>query len=88
MIALAHLLNRAGIRATATAERRGLGGPGFLAGVETLVPPDTAARRRFDLLVCVDCGALDRLPEPIQPLARNRLVINIDHHRTNTFSAR
>ena len=85
MIALAHLLNRNGIKAVATAERKGLGGPGFLAGVEKLVAPEVAAKKRFDLLISVDCGAFDRLPEAIQPLAAKLTVINIDHHRTNTL---
>jgi len=85
MIALAHLLNRAGIKAVATAERNGLGGPGFLAGVEKLLAPDVAARKKFDLLISLDCGAFERLPEPIQPLAAKLKIINIDHHRTNTL---
>ncbi len=85
MIALAHLLNRAGIKAVATADRKSLGGPGFLAGVEKLIAPDKVAKKRFDLLISVDCGAFDRLPEPLQPLASRMTVINIDHHRTNTL---
>lgn len=85
MIALAHLLCRAGIKAVATAERKGLGGPGFLAGVEMLVDPASVGRKRFDLLVSVDCGAFDRLPEPLQSLAQRLPIINIDHHRTNTL---
>ena len=85
MIALAHLLNRAGIKAVAAAERKGLGGPGFLAGVEKLIAPESAAKKRFDLLISVDCGSLDRMPEALQPLAEKISVINIDHHRTNTL---
>ena len=85
MIALAHLLNRAGVKAVATAERTGLGGPGFLKGVEKLVAPEAAAKKSFDLLISLDCGALERLPEPIQPLVAKLPVINIDHHRTNTL---
>jgi len=84
MIALAHLLNREGIKAVATADRTGLGGPGFLAGVEKLISPDAAAKKRFDLLISMDCGTFDRLPEAIQPLAAKLPIINIDHHRTNT----
>jgi len=84
MIALAHLLNRAGINAVATGDRKGLGGPGFLSGVEKLLAPEKTAKRRFDLLISVDCGALDRMPETLQPLAEKTTVINIDHHRTNT----
>jgi len=85
MIALAHLLNRAGIKAVATAERKGLGGPGFLNGVQKLVAPKVAAKRRFDLLISVDCGSLDRMPEELQPLSKKISIINIDHHRTNTL---
>lgn len=85
MIALAHLLNRAGIKAVATAERKGLGGPGFLAGVEHLIRPQSAHKKRFDLLLSVDCGSFDRLPEPIQPLVGKIPLVNIDHHRTNTL---
>ena len=85
MLALAHLLNRAGIHAVATAERTGLGGPGFLAGVKNLLAPEAAAKKKFDLLISLDCGSFDRLPEPIQPLAATLPIINIDHHRTNTL---
>jgi len=77
MIALAHLLNREGIKAVATADRTGLGGPGFLAGVEKLISPDAAAKKRFDLLISMDCGTFDRLPEAIQPLAAKLPIINI-----------
>jgi len=84
MIALAHLLNRAGVKAVAAGERKGLGAPGFLRGVEKLIPPAAAARRRFDLLVTVDCGATDRLPEPLQKCAEACAIVNIDHHVTNT----
>jgi len=85
MIALAHLLNRAGIKAVATAERVGLGGPGFLAGVEKLVAPEHVAKKKFDLLIAVDCGSFERLPEPVQSLSKRLPLINIDHHRTNTL---
>lgn len=84
MIALSHLLNRAGVKAVAAADRTGLGGPGFLAGVEKLTSPEAAAKKKFDLLISLDCGTFDRLPEAIQPLAAKLPIINIDHHRTNT----
>lgn len=84
MIALARLLNRAGIKAVATADRAALGGPGFLSGVDRLIDPVSAAKKRFDILVSLDCGAFDRLPEALQPLAQKLPIINIDHHRTNT----
>ena len=85
MIALTHLLNQAGIHAVATAERKGLGGPAFLDGVEKLILPTEAASKKFDLMISVDCGAFDRLPEELQPLAQKLPVINIDHHGTNTL---
>lgn len=84
MIALAHLLNGAGIKAVATADRKALGGPGFLKGVEKLLAPDRVAKRRFDLVVSLDCGSFERLPEPVQPLVGKLPLLNIDHHRTNT----
>jgi len=85
MIALTHLLNRAGVKAAAVGERREeLGAPGFLRGVERLIPPDAAAKKKFDLLVTVDCGSADRLPPPLQKFLTTRTVVNIDHHKTNT----
>lgn len=85
MIALAHLLNRAGIKAVATADRAGLGSPSFLAGVEKLLPPDHVVKKRFDLVISLDCGSFERLPEQVQPLMGKIPFINIDHHRTNTL---
>ena len=85
MIALAHLLNRAGGQAVATAARTGLGGPGFLTGVKKLLAPEEAVKRSFDLMVALDCGAFDRIPEALHPLASRLPLINIDHHLTNTL---
>lgn len=85
MIALAHLLNRAGVQAVATAARTGLGGPGFLTGVKKLLAPEEAVKRSFDLMVALDCGAFDRMPEALHPLASRLPLINIDHHLTNTL---
>ena len=84
MIALAHLLNRRGVKAVAVGEPRELGSPGFLRGVERLALPAVAARGKYDLLVTLDCGAVDRLPDPIQKLVGTHTVVNIDHHVTNT----
>ncbi|MCL2104391.1 MAG: DHH family phosphoesterase [Kiritimatiellaeota bacterium] len=85
MIALAHLLNRAGFKAVAAGERREeLGAPGFLRGTERLIRPAAAAKMRFDLLVTVDCGAVDRLPPPLQNAVKTCTVVNLDHHVTNT----
>lgn len=84
MIALAHLLNKQGIQAIAVAEQQGLGGPGFLRGVEALIAPKDAPKGDYDLLITVDAGSIDRLPEEIQVLARKCPVLCIDHHVTNT----
>ncbi len=86
MIALAHLLNRAGIKAVAAADGNNLGGPAFLKGTEKLLPAGDVVKRRFDLIVSTDCGSFERLPEPVrQAASKNVPLVNIDHHRTNTF---
>jgi len=84
MIALAHLLNKAEIKAVATAVKKGLGGPQFLRGVKQMITPKSAARKKFDLFITVDCGSLDRVPKELHNILKNTTVINIDHHRTNT----
>ncbi len=84
MIALAHLLNQAGVRAVAAASKKGVGSPGFLKGVKEIITLESAARKRFETLVTVDCGAEDRVPDELQKALGKMRVINIDHHRTNT----
>jgi phosphoesterase RecJ-like protein len=84
MIALAHLLNREGIPAWAVADQQGLGGPGFLRGVKSLISAKKALKTTCDLLITVDAGALDRLPQEIQTIAKRCTVVCIDHHITNT----
>jgi phosphoesterase RecJ-like protein len=84
MIALAHLLNRNGIKATAVAEQEGLGTPAFLRGIKSLVDPSRIANRKYDLLIALDSGSLDRLPPEVQAVAQKCPVVCIDHHITNT----
>lgn len=84
MIALAHLLNKKGIQSLAVAEQHGLGGPGFLRGVKDLIDPKDAPKGTYDLLITVDAGAMDRLPDEIQAIAKKCPVLCIDHHITNT----
>ena len=84
MIAFAHMLNKTGIKAVATSVKKGLGGPQFLAGVKSMITPKSAARKKFDLLVTVDCGSRERVPEELHKFLDNITVINIDHHQTNT----
>lgn len=86
MIALSHILRGAGVDAAAVVEsRNGLGGPGFLRGVEELLTPSEIKGREFDLFISLDCGSFERLPGELQPVAAAIAhSVNIDHHFTNT----
>lgn len=84
MIALARLLRGNGYQAYATADVNALGKPGFLEGVEDLIPVRKLRRQRFDLFIAVDCGAFERMPPEVRPVAEKLPTICIDHHITNT----
>jgi phosphoesterase RecJ-like protein len=84
MIALSRLLNNAGLQAAATADINALGKLDFLRGVDELIPVRKLKRQKFDLFIAVDCGAFDRLPPEVRPVAEKLPVICIDHHVTNT----
>ena len=84
MIALAKLLNKAGHQAFATADPNALGKPGFLEGVQDLIPVRKLRRQKFDLFIAVDCGAFERMPPEVRPVAEKLPTICIDHHVTNT----
>ncbi|MFO7936754.1 MAG: bifunctional oligoribonuclease/PAP phosphatase NrnA [Kiritimatiellia bacterium] len=84
MIAMAQFLNNAGVKAVATSLKKGLGGPEFLTGIKKMITPKSAARKKFDLLLTVDCGSLERIPEELHKFLDPCTVINIDHHQTNT----
>lgn len=84
MIALGHQLNRAGIKTVTAGMTHGLGAPGFLEGVSDLVDPEIAAKGKYDLVIVVDCAALDRVPDPIQKLMERVPSVCIDHHVSNT----
>ena len=87
MIALARMLTAAGKEAYAAADVNALGKPGFLDGVEAIVPVRKLRRqRRFDLLFAVDCGGLDRMPPEVRAAAQGLPVVCIDHHKTNDGS--
>ena len=86
MIALARLLNQAGHEAYATADVNALGKPGFLRGVEALIPVRKLKRQKFDLFLAVDCGGVDRLPPEVRPFAEKLPRVCIDHHKTNDGS--
>ena len=86
MLALAKLLNNAGIEAYATADLNALGKPGFLEGCEKIIPVRKLKRRRqkkFDLLIAVDNSGFDRMPPEVKAVAEKLPRICIDHHVTN-----
>jgi len=82
-VALGHLLSRHGGRVTVCADPAHLGSPRFLRDCGPLVSPAAAAGGDYDTLAVLDCGAFDRIPEPLHPLARRLPLVNVDHHRTN-----
>ena len=84
MIALARLLRGVGFDAWATADLNALGKPGFLEGVADLIPIRRLKRqRKFDLFIAVDCGAFERMPAEVRPVAERLPKLCIDHHVTN-----
>jgi len=83
MIALQRLLRAYGKEAFATADLNALGKPGFLEGVEDLLPLKKLKRQKFDLMIAVDCGAPVRMPPEVRPFAEKLPAVCIDHHVTN-----
>ena len=87
MVALARLLTNAGHEAFATADVNALGKPGFMEGVDALVPVRKLRRqKKFDLFVAVDCSSFDRMPPEVRPVAEKLPSVCIDHHVTNDGS--
>ena len=87
MIAMARLLRNAGYEAYATADLNALGKPGFLEGVEDLIPVRKLKRqRKFDLFIAVDCASFERMPPEVRPVAERLPKVCIDHHVTNDGS--
>ena len=87
MIALARLLRNAGKETYATADLNALGKPGFLEGVEDLIPVRKLKRqKKFDLFIAVDCASFERMPPEVRPVAEKLPKICIDHHVTNDGS--
>ena len=84
MIALSRLLTAAGRAAFATADLNALGKPGFLVGVKDLIPVRKLKGMRFDLFIAVDCGAFERMPPEVRPVAERLPTVCFDHHVTNT----
>lgn len=87
MIALARLLTAAGHEAFATADLNALGKPGFLEGVEDIIPVRKLRRqKKFDLFIAVDCASFERMPPEVRPVAEKLPKLCIDHHVTNDGS--
>ena len=87
MIALTRLLRQEGHEAFATADLNALGKPGFLEGVEDLIPVRKLKRqRKFDLFIAVDCASFARMPPEVRPVAEKLPKICVDHHVTNDGS--
>jgi bifunctional oligoribonuclease and PAP phosphatase NrnA len=55
----------------------------FLPSV-SLIRQQVAPNERFDAAVVLDCGDIDRVGEAVSSVAQLPLLINIDHHVTNT----
>lgn len=84
MIALARLLKNAGHEAFATADLNALGKPGFLEGVEDLLPLRRLRKvKKFDLLIALDNSSFTRMPPEVKAVAEKLPVLCIDHHVTN-----
>jgi phosphoesterase RecJ-like protein len=86
MIALSRMLRAAGKQAVATADIRALGKPGFLEGVQDLVPLKKLKNAKFDLFIYVDASSPDRLPPEVRQFAEKLPTVTIDHHATSTPS--
>lgn len=55
----------------------------FLPGVDSIKPVDCLASS-FPLAIVLDCGALDRVGRCMSAVEASGLVVNIDHHATNS----
>ncbi len=85
MIALARFLTALGHEAYATADTNALGKLSFLEGTADILPVKKLRRaKKFDLFIAVDCGAFDRMPPEVRPVAEKLPVICIDHHITTS----
>ena len=87
MIALVRLLKDAGFEAFATADVNALGKPGFLEGVDGIIPVRKLKRqKKFDLFIAVDCASFERMPPEVRPVAEKLPKVCVDHHVTNDGS--
>lgn len=59
----------------------------FLLREDIIIPAEQTTPEQFDLLTILDTGAIDRMPELLQPWLTKVRTLNIDHHPTNTAFA-
>lgn len=87
MLALSAMLCNAGYDAVPCADINQLGAPGFLELAHNLVPLKKLKKKKFDMLVAVDCATRERLPAEVKATAEKLPVLCIDHHLTNDSTA-
>jgi len=83
-LGLARCLIAQGQQVVVAAEPADLGLVSFLEDSNTVIPPAAAANMDIASVISLDCGTVQRIPEPLQPLFMRLPVVNVDHHRTNT----
>ncbi len=83
-MALGAMLRAPGKTVQVALDRDEIGTSAVLEGVEDLTPTRHVSPDR-DLLVAIDCGSVDRMPQALQPFCAKVFTINIDHHPTNTL---
>ena len=80
MIAVVEWLKAQGVDAVAAADIKSLGKMAFLKGTKEFLPLKRIRRKRFDLLVTVDCANVERLPQEVRPFVQKIPVVAFDHH--------
>ena len=55
----------------------------FLPSVDR-ISQDLTTEMQFDTVIVLDCGDLERIGDVVQTVLAEQVVINIDHHVTNT----
>ena len=56
----------------------------FLPAVDRVVA-DLDNRLEYDTVIVLDCGDIERVGEAAEWIRRMPLIMNIDHHATNTY---
>lgn len=83
-LGLVHVLRAAGIEAAAVLGAEPPGYLRFLPGLDDAVPPGTELPFTPDVFVALDGGAANRFGGMLAALPRSTVVLNLDHHVSNT----